>query len=260
MNNVFEIIAPCVGVLWVLSIVLVYLYNNKLIAEMISFLGVLIVFIYIIALWIYLGRPPMRTIGETRLWYSLFLSIIGLVVYRKWHFKWFYSYSILFALLFLMLNYFKPETFNKSLMPALQSVWFVPHVIVYMVSYAFLGASALIGFKGLYDKYKGTYEASALILADDIVYIGFAFLNLGIIFGALWAKQAWGHYWTWDPKETWALITWLIYLFYIHFRLNFPQKINRHFLILSLAFIVLIVCWFGINYLPSAQNSVHIYS
>ena len=99
-----------------------------------------------------------------------------------------------------------------------------------------------------------------LQLADNLVYIGFSFLTLGLLFGALWAKEAWGHYWTWDPKETWAFLTWLAYLTYMHFRTYQPKKTRAPLWTLSLAFVVLLICWFGINYLPSAQNSVHVYS
>jgi len=100
----------------------------------------------------------------------------------------------------------------------------------------------------------------SLGLADNLVYIGFAFLTLGLLFGALWAKEAWGHYWTWDPKETWAFITWIIYLLYLHFR--YPQKLtaNQLFWTLLIAFLVLLMCWFGVNYLPSAANSIHTYT
>ena len=55
-------------------------------------------------------------------------------------------------------------------------------------------------------------------ITDNLVYVGLAFLTIGMLFGALWAKEAWGHYWSWDPKETWAAITWLAYLIYVHYR------------------------------------------
>jgi ABC-type transport system involved in cytochrome c biogenesis permease subunit len=163
-------------------------------------------------------------------------------------------------MLFLFINYLHPETYEKTLMPALQSPWFVPHVIVYIFSYALLAASSLVAVKGLYELYFKEFEMKTLHLADNLVYIGFSFLTLGLLFGALWAKEAWGHYWTWDPKETWAFLTWLAYLVYMHFRTFQPKKTKEPLWMLSLAFIVLMICWFGINYLPSAQNSVHVYS
>ena len=94
-----------------------------------------------------------------------------------------------------------------------------------------------------------------------MVYVGLAFMTIGMLIGALWAKEAWGHYWSWDPKETWAAITWFSYLIYIHYR-QLPQQKPRLALgLLILSFILLQMCWWGINYLPAAQGtSVHTYS
>jgi len=98
-------------------------------------------------------------------------------------------------------------------------------------------------------------------ITDNLVYVGLAFLTFGMLFGALWAKEAWGHYWSWDPKETWAAITWLAYLVYIHFRLYRPQQLTPALWMLIVCFVLLQMCWWGINYLPSAQgSSVHTYS
>ncbi|HSG68598.1 MAG TPA: cytochrome c biogenesis protein CcsA [Bacteroidales bacterium] len=215
---------------------------------------------FTIALWINLERPPFRTLAETRLWYGVFISSIGIVLYYRWKLPLMLTYTLLMALLFLFLNYFNPDTFDKTLMPALQSPWFIPHVVVYIVGYAFLGFSSLIGVYGLYQYYTGKTVDRTMLMADNIVYIGFAFLTFGLLFGALWAKEAWGHYWTWDPKETWAFLTWLAYLIYIHLRLRKKQSHKNALWIVSLAFVVLLICWFGINYLPSAQSSVHVYS
>ena len=78
--------------------------------------------------------------------------------------------------------------------------------------------------------------------------------------GVLWSKEAWGHYWSWDPKETWAAITWIAYLVYIHYR-QIPLHRERLALwMLIISFVLLQMCWWGINYLPSAQgSSVHTY-
>ena len=259
----FEIFAIISMVTWLVSFFFFFVKEKKaykITQEILALTGILSISIFITLLWIELERPPMRTLGETRLWYSFFLSICGFLIYKKWKYKWFLSYSIFMSFLFLAINYFQPETHNKALMPALQSIWFVPHVIVYMLSYALLAASCIIGFKGLYEIRKKQSNKDTIILADNVVNVGFGFLTMGLIFGALWAKEAWGHYWTWDPKETWAFITWLMYLLYIHFRFHEPQKIKTHYKILAFAFIILLICWFGINYLPSARFSVHVYS
>ena len=105
------------------------------------------------------------------------------------------------------------------------------------------------------------YITPSIDEVDQLVKIGYVFLTFGLLFGALWAKEAWGHYWTWDPKETWAFITWLGYLVYLHHKYNHKEKKPfQSFLIVGIAFILLLVCWFGVNYLPTAQMSVHTYS
>lgn len=222
--------------------------------------GTMLIVVFTVMLWVKLDRPPLRTLGETRLWYSLFLPLIGLAVYYKWRFGWFLQYSIALAIVFLTINFIHTETYDKTLMPALQSIWFVPHVIVYIFSYALLAASSFVAIKGIYREGTNKPQNNAILLADNLVYIGFGFLTLGLLFGALWAKEAWGDYWTWDPKETWALLTWLGYLVYIHIRQHLPHRQRMALWILAVAFIILLFCWFGINYLPSAQNSVHTYS
>ena len=164
------------------------------------------------------------------------------------------------AVVFLGINYFNPDAYNKVLMPALQSVWFVPHVLVYIFSYALLAGSFITASYGLYLYYFKEFKPYILDVANNLVYIGFGFLSLGLLFGALWAKEAWGHYWTWDPKETWAMLTWIGYLVYIHVRYRYSDKVVSALWTLVAAFLILLICWFGVNYLPSAQQSMHTYT
>jgi ABC-type transport system involved in cytochrome c biogenesis permease subunit len=80
-----------------------------------------------------------------------------------------------------------------------------------------------------------------------------------MVMGALWAKQAWGDYWSWDPKETWAAATWFSYLLYLHLRQRVKDT-DVLFAVSIFSFLLLQMCWWGINYLPSAQGmSVHTY-
>ena len=155
-------------------------------------------------------------------------------------------YFGLFVIASLFAYFFFDSYNTKTLVPALQSPWFAPHVFVYIFAYTLLGVAVVIAW------WK---------LADDLVYVSLAFLTIGMLFGALWAKEAWGHYWSWDPKETWAAITWLAYLVYIHYR-QIPRHRERLALwMLIISFVLLQMCWWGINYLPSAQGaSVHTYS
>jgi len=247
---------------WFVAFFLLFFNKQKQIniAIGLSIFGQIAITLFASILWIKLDRPPLRTLGETRLWYSIFLPLIGLLCYSKWRFRWFLQYSLALALVFLFINLLKPETHEKTLMPALQSIWFVPHVIVYIFAYALLAASSLIACKGLYYNYKKSFDTKIIELADTITYYGFAFLTLGLLFGALWAKEAWGDYWTWDPKETWAFLTWMGYLIYIHIRHFQPQFIKQALWVLALAFVIMLMCWFGVNYLPTAQFSVHTYS
>ena len=146
-------------------------------------------------------------------------------------------------------------------MPALQSPWFAPHVIVYMLAYAVFGVAAVYALYLLIKSNQPEKQASTMALCDNLVYVGTAFLTVGMLFGAVWAKAAWGHYWSWDPKETWAAATWMGYLLYIHFRLHKPTERKIAFYLLIFSFILLQICWFGVNYLSSAKgNSVHVYS
>ena len=239
-----------------------------------TFLGLAIFFAFILGMWISLERPPLRTMGETRLWYSFFLPLAGIIVYSRWRYKWILSFSTVLSLVFICVNLFKPGIHSKSLMPALQSPWFAPHVIVYMFSYALLGAATLMALYLLIrwpvgaghdgsrhsrlDRESPEHEMN---ITDNLVYVGLAFLSFGMLFGALWAKEAWGHYWAWDPKETWAAITWLCYLLYMHFRRINPKEWRKACWLLLLAFVCLQICWWGINYLPSAQGlSIHTYN
>ena len=225
----------------------------------VSALGSVVFLSFIIGMWFELERPPMRTMGETRLWYSFFLSVIGWVVYARYNYKWILSFSTLMSVVFVCRNLFKPEIHSKTLMPALQSVWFVPHVIVYMFSYAMMGAATLFSAYLWFRKTPAEATDEEMSVCDGLVRIGWAFLTLGMTMGALWAKEAWGDYWTWDPKETWAFATWISYLLYLHLR---PAYKNRQVLFfwLSISFVFLQMCWWGINFLPSVQGtSVHAY-
>ena len=227
----------------------------RLVAEELYTAALIALSVFIIGLWDSLGRPPLRTMGETRLWYSFFALMSGLFTYIRWKYKWILSFSTVLATVFIIINILKPEIHDETLMPALQSPWFIPHVTVYMFSYSLLGCAFLFACFGLFSDRHDVLKA-----ADTLVYIGMAFLTFGMLSGALWAKQAWGHYWSWDPKETWALITWLSYMGYIHLRLFGRGSRKALCILLIFSFMCLQMCWWGVNYLPSAQESVHVYN
>jgi len=258
LSNILLINITCF-LFWGISYVLGWLKKERT-SNLFFMFPIIILCVEIVYLWFFLDRPPMRTLGETRLWYSFLLPSFGFLIYLKLKKRWILTYTSLMAILFIALNMAHPENFDKTLAPALQSPWFIPHVIVYMIAYALLGATSLYSFQHiLADKFSLLKRSLTRIDAiDNFVYSGFAFLTLGLIFGALWAKEAWGDYWTWDPKETWALITWFFYLNYIHLNRKQSPKLSAYFL--AFGFIVLLICWFGVNYMPSAGNSVHTYT
>ena len=260
---------------------------------------------FIGTLWFTLGRPPLRTMGETRLWYSFFLLVAGLFTYYRWQYRWIMPFSTILATVFMVINILKPEIHDQTLMPALQSIWFVPHVSVYMFSYSLLGCATLLSVAALV-RHRQDYD----LAIEKLLYAGMAFLSIGMLTGSLWAKEAWGAYWSWDAKESWAVATWALYLLALHFP---PQKrlkdnaISAHLtnvttplpcgeqglqkkhrmcfctlrgenlpvrradkvgggsaylyhIIIILGFLALQMCWYGINYLPSAETSIHTYN
>ena len=222
--------------------------------------AIAIFMLFIASLWVTLERPPLRTMGETRLWYSLFLLIAGLFTYARWRFRWILSFSTLLATVFMVINILKPEIHDQTLMPALQSVWFVPHVSVYMFSYALLGCATILAIAALTaksDKFDNAIER--------LLYGGVAFVSIGMLTGAIWAKDAWGAYWSWDAKEAWAAVTWGLYLVAIHLALRPSTYTSQwqkrtYYIIIVVAFLALQMCWWGVNYLPTAAASVHAYN
>ena len=172
--------------------------DRRLPALGLTVLGLLVYAAFIAGFWLALERPPLRTQGETRLWYSFFLPLAGVLVYSRWRYKWILTFTTVLALVFICVNLFKPEIHSKNLMPALQSPWFAPHVIVYMLSYALLGAAALMALYLLFFR-RGKETDHEMAMTDNLVYVGLAFLTFGMLFGALWAREAWGTFWGWDP-------------------------------------------------------------
>lgn len=260
-NNFIYFALPTI-LAWLAAGSLIYLKSKsaKILSHVFMLLGLAIFIAFIVGFWISSERPPMRTMGETRLWYSFFLALVGYIAYRRWKYPWLLSFSALVAIVFVMVNLLKPEIHSKNLMPALQSVWFVPHVVSYILSYAMLGAATIAAIIQLRKiAIHKSSDPAVFELTDNLVYVGFGFLVLGMLMGAVWAKEAWGHYWEWDPKETWALITSFGYLAYIHVRLQAKKYEKFALWLLPISFILLMITWIGVNYLPAAQTSVHVY-
>jgi len=144
------------------------------------------------------------------------------------------------------------------LMPALRSWWFVPHLAFYMLAYSLLAISLVLAIikPHLSDPHKLSNTISSLLHTCS------SLLLLGMLCGAVWAKQAWGDYWTWDPKECWAAATWFFSLAAIHStRANHSKaRAKVRLIMMILCFLAMQITWYGVNYLPSAKESLHTYN
>jgi cytochrome c-type biogenesis protein CcsB len=180
-----------------------------------------------------------------------------------------------------------PTDMQKALplVPSLQSNWLMMHVTMMMISYATLIVGSLLSLlyiafltfplknqktepSGIilndFNKEKListiTYSKLSLLQTVDlwsyrIIGLGFPFLTIGIISGAVWANEAWGSYWSWDPKETWALITWLVFAIYLHSRLLKGWQGEKAALLGSCGFFVIWICYLGVNFLGKGLHS-----
>ena len=177
---------------------------------------------------------------------------------------------------------------SAPLVPALRSSWLVMHVSVIMVSYAALLVGSLlslavlvtdrgealelrsssIGSGGFRQSVgvgnDGVLKLQSIQLStteqlDSLSYrtitVGFLMLTVGIVSGAVWANEAWGSYWSWDPKETWALICWLVYAAYLHTRLSRGWQGRRPALVAVAGLVVIAVCYIGVNLLGIGLHS-----
>ena len=177
---------------------------------------------------------------------------------------------------------------SAPLVPALRSSWLVMHVSVIMVSYSALLVGSLlslavlvtdrgealelrsssIGSGGFRQSVgvgnDGVLQLQSIQLStteqlDSLSYrtitVGFLMLTVGIVSGAVWANEAWGSYWSWDPKETWALICWLVYAAYLHTRLSRGWQGRRPALVAVVGLVVIAVCYIGVNLLGIGLHS-----
>ena len=177
-----------------------------------------------------------------------------------------------------------PVEMQKALplVPSLQSNWLMMHVSMMMISYATLIVGSLFSLlylafvyfnkdqKELSIEVSGNQNSSistssnssklSLLETVDIwsyriIGLGFPFLTIGIISGAVWANEAWGSYWSWDPKETWALITWLVFAIYLHSRLLKGWQGKKAAALGSAGFFVIWICYLGVNFLGKGLHS-----
>jgi cytochrome c-type biogenesis protein CcsB len=176
----------------------------------------------------------------------------------------------------------------KPLIPALQSNWLLMHVSIMILSYAALLIGSIIAITyiiiflksnkidfnadkenelnqtmgSLTNKRDNSVSLSNTIFLEEldslsyrILAFGFPLLTLGILSGSVWANEAWGSYWSWDPKETWAFITWLIFAFYLHTRLQYGWEGEKSAFVASFGFFIVWICYLGVNLLGKGLHS-----
>jgi ABC-type transport system involved in cytochrome c biogenesis permease subunit len=148
--------------------------------------------------------------------------------------------------------------------PALQSGYFAPHVVSYFIAYGALTVSGLASLVLVFAKTfsrtgSGPVVADAESWAWRSAQIGFPFLTLGLVLGAVWAQAAYTDYWAWDPKEVWALATWLLVSAWFMLRANDRRGWGTN-LLMVVAVGAMYFTLFGDNFLPAAQQSLHAYT
>ncbi|WP_333784127.1 c-type cytochrome biogenesis protein CcsB [Thermocrinis sp.] len=197
-------------------------------------------------------HPPWSNLFEALTFWSFVAGAIYLIIERKYGVKLLglFVLPIVFGLsLFAIL---KANAEIVPLMPALRSYWLYLHVITAFVGYA--GFTVAFGGATLYllkEKYPSLSFLPSLDILDEIAYksvvIVFPIWTASIILGAAWANEAWGGYWSWDPKEVWSLIVWLFFGAYLHTRQMLGWRGTRSAWILIFGFISVLICFFAIN-------------
>lgn len=210
------------------------------------------------------GHLPLNSVYEFLLSFSWMLSLCVLFLVLKLHLPTVAAIVDIVAAALLMVS-FKLDNGVRPLMPALRSSWRPVHVVTAIIAYgAFASAFAMgIYFLVKYPKSKlATLEGEPLRQSERLEQItyntiigGFIFLTLLIITGAFWAEEAWGTWWSWDPKETWGLITWLIYAAYLHLRTKPNGRGRRGSWLAVLGFSCVLFTLLGVSYLMPGMHS-----
>ena len=205
------------------------------------------------------GHAPLSNLYESLIFFAWAIAL-ALIIARL-RFKTDIIVLLGMPLVFLtMASTFLLDPSIKPLIPALQSNWLIAHVITCFLGYAgftvsFVAALLLLSARG--SDALGKHLPRKDIL-DEIVYrsvlVGFPMLTVGIITGAAWADHAWGSYWSWDPKETWSLVTWLVYSAFLHARLARGWQGGRTAVLSVVGFAAVLFTYFGVNYLPGLHS------
>ena len=214
------------------------------------------------------GHAPMSNMYESLVFFSWSIIIFYILLEMKFKNRLLGAFAVPFA--FVSMAY---ASFGKGinqeinpLIPALQSNWLIAHVVTCFIGYAAFAVACGLGIMYLMKAASDNKSTESLMstlpdlkVIDDITHktiiFGFLWLTGGIITGAVWANSAWGTYWSWDPKETWSLITWFIYAATLHARFTRGWQGKRIAWLAIIGFFAVMFTYFGVNFLLSGLHS-----
>ena len=253
---------------FMLSILLIDIfYSKKIISRVILFIKYIIFggfcfHLSALALrWYISGHAPWSNAYESVIFIAFATMLAGIVFSKKSNFTLVASSLVASMLLFVAnLNWLNPEITN--LVPVLKSYWLMIHVSVITSSYGFFGLCAflallnmlLIGFSN-HSKIQSNVS-TLTIINEQSMMIGLFLLTIGTFLGGVWANESWGRYWGWDPKETWALVSCIVYALILHIRLLKSKKYIYWFNLCSLfGFSSILMTYFGVNFYLDGLHS-----
>lgn len=262
---IFGISALCYAVGWIFRAGWATIAGTA--AMVVATIGNLAAFIlrWMETYWLGYGHMPLASLYESLIFFSLTIGIIYLYVEYRFRYRVIGFFAALSA--FLALAYASLPSVGSQiqpLMPALQSNWLIIHVLTYFLGYAALTLAFCVSLLFLLKSAGKNPDAGfrahipGFKTLDDLTYqlviFGFLFITIGLITGAVWAEQAWGRYWGWDPKETWSLITWFIYATLLHARLMRGWEGKRLAYLSVIGFAAVLFTYFGVNLLPGLHS------
>jgi cytochrome c-type biogenesis protein CcsB len=216
-----------------------------------------------------MGHVPLTNLFESMVFFAWAIILIYLIAEWRTKNKTIGVFVVPLAFLAMAYASIAPGISNRiePLIPALQSNWLTIHVITCFLGYAAFtvafGCGLLYLLKSIGKDYTekpsgflGKLPSPAML--DALIYqstaLGFVFLTIGIMTGSIWAHYAWGSYWSWDPKETWSLITWLIYAIMLHSRYVRGWRGKRLAVLAIIGFACVLFTYLGVNYLPGLHS------
>jgi cytochrome c-type biogenesis protein CcsB len=213
------------------------------------------------------GYLPLSNMYESLTFFSWSIVFVYIFVDRMYHLRTIGVIASPLAAITIAMTSLIPGAKSdiRPLIPALQSNWLAIHVITCFLGYAAFAIAFGISIMYMIQSRRTSSSGRPINwfpssqTLDEINYkaivIGFPMLTLGIVTGAAWANSAWGSYWSWDPKETWSLITWFIYAAFLHARYTRDWKGRKTALLSIVGFIAVIFTYFGVNFLLSGLHS-----